>query len=157
MPIAITWASRVGVTINSPYCSVVGGQNIAASVAGFLDANPPDITLLHIETNHFDANSLDVNTILDNIEAWTQSPFLLAIHPSVSVFVARIIAVDSSLDVEAFNSNVTGTAVDRPFARIIMVDQRSELMLGGNRRKADPGLMDDNLHTRTPPAMKEWH
>ena len=126
---------------NSPYCNVSSGANIADSVSGFLDLNPPDIILLHIGTNEFSTSSAGVNTILDNISIWAQA------HYPVTVFVARIIpAVDGTMNVDSFNNNVAAIATDRPAETVYLVDQQSTLQLPGQPNTADPSLMGDNLH-----------
>ncbi|WP_269456938.1 Ig-like domain-containing protein [Sulfurifustis variabilis] len=126
---------------NTPYCTVSSGRTIADNIAGFLDANPPDIVLLHIGTNHFDTNSAGVERILDGINAWAEG------HYRVSVFVARIIpTLDGSLDVTTFNQNVANVAFDRSRTRIWLVDQQSQLSLPDDGNRADPRWMTDDLH-----------
>jgi hypothetical protein len=126
---------------NSPFCNVSSGQNIAASVTGFLNTNPADIILLHIGTNEFDPNNAGVNSILSNISTWAQANY------PVTVFVARIIpSVDGSLDVNAFNNSVASIATDRPAVKVYLVDQQGALQRSGLPNNADPALMGDNLH-----------
>lgn len=126
---------------NEPYCEVSAGQALDAHVIEFLDANPADIVLLHIGTNHFDVNARGVERILNRISEWAQ------VNYPVSVFVARIIpSVDGSLDVNTFNDNVQAIAGNRPGVRVYMVDQQSQLAVPGNPNRADPSLMSNNLH-----------
>lgn len=126
---------------NSPYCTVSSGQTIADNISGFLSANPPDIVLLHIGTNHFDTSSAGVESILNSINAWAEA------HYPVAVFLARIIpARNGSLDVTAFNQNVAAIAHDRSRTRIRLVDQQSQLGLSADPNSADPRWMADDLH-----------
>ncbi len=127
---------------NNPFCTVSGGQNIAASVIGFLNSNPADIILLHIGTNHFNIDNSGVNTILNNINTWAQSNY------PVTVFVARIIpSVNGTLDVSTFNTNVAAIATDRTAVKVYNVDQQSVLWASsGQPNNANPSLMADNLH-----------
>lgn len=118
-----------------------GFGNIADSVTGFLNSNPPDVILLHIGTNDFNTSSAGVNTILNNISTWAQSNY------PVTVFVARIIpSVDGSLNVNLFNNNVEAIATDRTDVKVYMVGQQGVLQLPGKPNNADPSLMEGNLH-----------
>lgn len=126
---------------NNPHCSASGGRTIDADITGILNANPPDLVLLHIGTNNFSLDNGGVASILDKISAWAQANYPL------TVFLARIIpSVDGTLAVTAFNDNVEMIAHARPDIRVVIVDQQSALRTGGDANKADPALMADNLH-----------
>jgi len=126
---------------NVPFCTISNGYTIDASIGSFLDANRPDIVLLHIGTNHFNVDASGVNSILDKIGAWATPE-----HP-VTVFLARIIpSLDGSLNVTAFNNNVQAIAGARPNVSVRIVDQQRALALDNDPNRADPAYMADNLH-----------
>jgi lysophospholipase L1-like esterase len=122
-------------------CSAYNG--ISENVISFLNANPADVILLHIGTNGFNTDNTGVNSILNNINTWAQSNY------PVTVMVARIIpATDGSLNVQTFNNNVALIATDRPFVKVFMVDEQSELHMTGDPtgNYADLSLMASLLH-----------
>jgi len=126
---------------NRPFCSISNGSTIDGSIRAFLDANRPDIVLLHIGTNHFSVDASGVNSILDKIGVWAAPE-----HP-VTVFLARIVpSLDGSLDVTTFNNNVQAIAGARPNVNIRIVDQQRALARRDDPNRADPAYMADKLH-----------
>jgi lysophospholipase L1-like esterase len=101
-------------------------SEIAAEIGGYLDANPPDIILLHIGTNDIDILSTedpsDVAEILNAIDDWET-----ANSKSIIIILARIInqsgylCPDDSMTTR-FNDNVEAMALGRINDRIVIVD-----------------------------------
>ncbi|MFQ6024769.1 MAG: GDSL-type esterase/lipase family protein [Acidiferrobacterales bacterium] len=109
---------------------------VAAAVTDWLNANPPDIVLLHIGTNGLDPTNGDddVADILDAIDSWEA-----ANGNPITVFLARIIDQDPiNPDVETFNDNVQAMALSRVNDTIILVNQHDAL--------AYPDDLFDSLH-----------
>lgn len=117
---------------------------IAQAVTQRLDANPPDIVLLHIGTNdHGPGKTADPNgvgAILDNIQSWEQANG----HP-LWVFVARIIQRLDGIDVTPFNDGVAGIVAARNNGRLFVVNQQTGAGLD-YRLETSGGDMADNLH-----------
>jgi len=70
---------------NEGYPGWTSGQ-IADHVYGFLQANQPDIILLHIGSNDWSDNVNNINRILDNIDTYERH-----YHHHIKVILARII------------------------------------------------------------------
>lgn len=143
-------------------------SQIASGISFWLTSNPPDIILVHIGTNSFTTSATDVQTTLNNINAWAQSYYSPAPAGSrpVTVFVARIIqAVDGSQNVTAFNDNVatmiTSNTSNWPYLTVTMVDEQTsaglnyttvdstnhpECFVEGGNTACTAGDMASNLH-----------
>lgn len=104
---------------------------IEAEVYSYLDANPPEIVLLHIGTNNIDfaidqggsyTNPDNVNDILDLIDQWENDK-----NKTVIVILAKIInraghfCYDPSITT-TFNDNVEDSVLNRLNDRVFMVD-----------------------------------
>ena len=103
---------------------------IAASLNGFLGANPPDVILLHIGTNDLDLTGVeDILDITDNFD------------PAITVVLARIInRMTFDQATTDFNIAVAAMAEQRISNgdKIIVVDMESALIY--------PDDMEDELH-----------
>ncbi|MDQ4078643.1 MAG: SH3 domain-containing protein [Chloroflexota bacterium] len=105
---------------------------IADHVYERLVANPADIVLLHIGTNHLDLDPSDVERILDEIDRYSTDTI---------VVLARIVnRQEYHPEVAVFNDNVQAMAETRIANgdKIIIVDQESALDY--------PGDMYDDFH-----------
>ncbi len=133
------------------YCA---SQSIASNIISWLDANPPDILLVHVGTNSFTTSASDVQLLLDNIDTWEASNY------PVTVFLARILDdVPNYLtdkDTTTFNNNVecmvtgqiAGIACGSPGRindRVIMVNMETGagILYGDGAPGPDMG---DNVH-----------
>ena len=107
-------------------------------VRAWLDKNPADFILLHAGTNAFDVNNdIDVEVILDEIDAWEAS----ANGNHVTVVLALIIDWNPlNPDVPVFNSNLLAMANNRIANGddIIVVNEHDALTY--------PDDLADNLH-----------
>jgi lysophospholipase L1-like esterase len=107
-------------------------DQVADKIYKWLDANPPDIVLLHIGTNALDTNPADVEQILNEIDRYSEN---------VIVILAKIInrkIYDPKTT--TFNSNVEKMALKRIANghKILIVDQENALNYNTD--------MADNLH-----------
>ena len=137
--------------IVDPHHEGHGGQKdefIAQNVMEFLTTNPADLVLLHIGTNDLNSNppdtaADDVETILDNIDAWEQA------NRPVTVFLALITDRRSennqqelpNPDVDMFNANIQALARNRISAGddLVIVNQHTAL-------KYPDDLAPDQVH-----------
>ncbi len=84
-------------------------SQIASSIYTWLQAEHPDIVLLHIGTNALDTSPADVEDILDEVDRYETDSGM-----DVKVLLARIINRSTySLTTTQFNDNVEAMAMDR--------------------------------------------
>lgn len=120
---------------------------ISNNVRGWLDANPPDIVLLHAGTNDLnqsgDTSASGIAATLDQIGSWGAANY------PITVFVARIIKdvpnYQTDLAVETYNANISNIVASRPNDRLVLVDMQTgaNLDYGSGQPGAD---MADNVH-----------
>ena len=113
---------------NSAYCSFIVSpenvpRNLADNVTGWLNANQPDIILLHAGTNSFTTSASDMDTLLDAIDAWQAANY------PVTVFLARIlqeVTGTTPTQTAQFNNTVAAMVAARPNNRVITVNQQTD-------------------------------
>ena len=111
----------------SSYCSTVVPpenvpRNLADNVTGWLNANQPDIILLHAGTNSFTTSASDMDTLLDAIDAWQAANY------PITVFLARIlqeVTGTTPTQTAQFNNTVAAMVGARPNNRVITVNQQT--------------------------------
>ena len=125
-------------------------SEIEANVYSYLDANPPDIILLHIGTNDISQIGLyedpsEVEAILNEIDRWENDN-----GRTVIVLLAKLInrqdyvCQNPSDETTTFNNNVETMALNRTNDRIFMVDM--ECSAGINYQLFPIGDMSDEVH-----------
>jgi lysophospholipase L1-like esterase len=127
-------------------------DQLAAGIAGWLSANPPDVILLHAGTNGAQSDlTASVNgmiQLLDNINTWAGSSFPLRI------FVARIIPDKTATrDVETYNNDVSDNidTTSRPNLSIFKVNQQTgaginDLSSPDPNNTGNPAFYGDDVH-----------
>jgi hypothetical protein len=103
----------------------IADDEVADYVYNWLGANPAEIVLLHIGTNAFNTDPVDVENILDEIDRYE------ADHSTqITVVLARIINRKTpTVDTTIFNDNIQDLADARIAAgdKIVIVDQENAL------------------------------
>jgi len=105
---------------------------ISYNIHNWLQANPPDIVLLHAGTNFVSPDPVSIVRILDEIDRFSED---------IVVVLAKIINKKTpDPDFSQFNQNIEEMALTRIIAgdKIIIVDQENALVY--------PDDMDDELH-----------
>lgn len=114
----------------------IADYEVADYVYNWLVAHPAEIVLLHVGTNAFNTDPVDVENILEEIDRYET-----AYSTQITVILARIINRKTpTIDTTIFNDNIQDLAEARIAAgdKIVIVDQENALTY--------PTDMWDNLH-----------